>query len=173
MVARHWILPWYTFVALVDTANDCAVLWRKKLWRSLLRRLQYLFLRRAPAVRPQATARGLSRALACGMRVLLDVGITMLWPALSRPVDFPHLAVAVAFVFLSYDELLLSVHRMPVGARSNLRPAVRPKIVKKKTNKFVRWHADLFKRMAVSNRLPFTNFLHLPIRKASNEVDNC
>merc|ERR1711966_490110 len=34
-----------------------------------------------------------------------------------------------------------------VGARSNLRPVVRPKIVKKKTNKFVRWHADLFKRM--------------------------
>jgi hypothetical protein len=62
---------------------------------------------------------------------------------------------------------------MPVGSRSNLRPAVRPKIVKKKTNKFVRWHADLFKRMAVSNRLPFTNFLHLPVRKASNEVDNC
>ena len=40
--------------------------------------------------------------------------------------------------------------RMPVGSRSNLRPAVRPKIVKKKTNKFVRFHADLFKRMAVS-----------------------
>lgn len=34
-------------------------------------------------------------------------------------------------------------------ARSNLRPAVRPKIVKKKTNKFVRIEADLNKRMKV------------------------
>ena len=39
---------------------------------------------------------------------------------------------------------------MPSISRSNLRPAVRPKIVKKKTNKFVRIEADLFKRMAVS-----------------------
>ena len=62
---------------------------------------------------------------------------------------------------------------MPVGSRSNLRPAVRPKIVKKKTNKFVRWHADLFKRMAVSNRLPFPSFLHLPLCKASNDMGNC
>merc|ERR1711943_12617 len=36
--------------------------------------------------------------------------------------------------------------RMPVGSRSNLRPAVRPKIV--------RFHADLFKRMAQSWRKP-------------------
>jgi hypothetical protein len=36
-----------------------------------------------------------------------------------------------------------------VGARSNLRPAVRPKIVKKKTNKFVRFEADLHMRMKV------------------------
>ena len=43
------------------------------------------------------------------------------------------------------------VSRMPVGSKSSLRPAVRPKIVKKKTNKFVRFHADLFKRMAVRN----------------------
>ena len=35
-------------------------------------------------------------------------------------------------------------------SRSTLRPALRPKIVKKKTNKFVRFQADLFKRMAVS-----------------------
>ena len=38
---------------------------------------------------------------------------------------------------------------MPTS-RSTLRPALRPKIVKKKTNKFVRWHADLYKRMAVT-----------------------
>lgn len=36
------------------------------------------------------------------------------------------------------------------GARSNLRPAARPKIIKKKTNKFVRFEADMWKRMAVS-----------------------
>ena len=36
------------------------------------------------------------------------------------------------------------------NSKSSLRPASRPKIVKKKTNKFVRWHADLFKRMNVS-----------------------
>lgn len=104
MVARHWIWPWYTGVALVDMAHDCAALWGKKLWRSLMRRLQYLFFRLAPAVRPRAAARGLSRALACGMRVLVDGRITILWLALSRPVDFPHLVVAGAFVFLSYDE---------------------------------------------------------------------
>ena len=39
-------------------------------------------------------------------------------------------------------------------ARSNLRPAVRPKIVKKKTNKFVRIEADLNKRMKPSWRKP-------------------
>lgn len=49
---------------------------------------------------------------------------------------------------------------MPVGSRSNLRPAVRPKIVKKKTNKFVRFHADLFKRMAVRH-LPHPPFTFL------------
>ncbi|EKX51234.1 large subunit ribosomal protein L32e, cytoplasmic [Guillardia theta CCMP2712] len=43
---------------------------------------------------------------------------------------------------------------MAVGSRSKLRPAVRPKIVKKKSNKFVRFHADLFKRMAQSWRKP-------------------
>jgi len=43
---------------------------------------------------------------------------------------------------------------MPAGSKSSIRPAVRPKIVKKKTNKFVRWHADLFKRMAQSWRKP-------------------
>ena len=35
------------------------------------------------------------------------------------------------------------------SARSTLRPAVRPKIVKKKSNKFVRIEADMFKRMKV------------------------
>ena len=104
MDARHWIWPWYTGVASVDMACDCAVFWGKKLWRSLMRRLQYLFFRRAPAVRPQATARGLSRALACGMRVLVDDRITIFWLALWRPVDFPHLVVAGAVVFLSCDE---------------------------------------------------------------------
>eukprot|EP00292_Cryptomonas_paramecium_P014538 CAMPEP_0113676992 /NCGR_PEP_ID=MMETSP0038_2-20120614/8994_1 /TAXON_ID=2898 /ORGANISM="Cryptomonas paramecium" /LENGTH=139 /DNA_ID=CAMNT_0000594169 /DNA_START=47 /DNA_END=466 /DNA_ORIENTATION=+ /assembly_acc=CAM_ASM_000170 len=39
-------------------------------------------------------------------------------------------------------------------SRTNLRPALRPKIVKKKSNKFVRFHADLFKRMAQSWRKP-------------------
>eukprot|EP00961_Rhodomonas_salina_P223367 3020517-Rhodomonas_salina.3 len=44
---------------------------------------------------------------------------------------------------------LLLQGKMPVGSRSKLRPACRPKIVKKKTNKFVRFEADLFKRMNV------------------------
>eukprot|EP00281_Chroomonas_sp_CCMP1168_P023432 CAMPEP_0206228138 /NCGR_PEP_ID=MMETSP0047_2-20121206/9008_1 /ASSEMBLY_ACC=CAM_ASM_000192 /TAXON_ID=195065 /ORGANISM="Chroomonas mesostigmatica_cf, Strain CCMP1168" /LENGTH=139 /DNA_ID=CAMNT_0053651359 /DNA_START=451 /DNA_END=870 /DNA_ORIENTATION=+ len=41
-----------------------------------------------------------------------------------------------------------------VGARSNLRPAARPKIIKKKSNKFVRFEADLWKRMNPSWRKP-------------------
>jgi large subunit ribosomal protein L32e len=40
------------------------------------------------------------------------------------------------------------------SARSTLRPAVRPKIVKKKSNKFVRIEADMFKRMKQSWRKP-------------------
>ena len=39
-------------VALLDMEHVCAVLWAKKLWRSLLRRLQNLFFRRAPAAKP-------------------------------------------------------------------------------------------------------------------------
>mmetsp|Transcript_36185 Transcript_36185/g.85039 ORF Transcript_36185/g.85039 Transcript_36185/m.85039 type:complete len:140 (+) Transcript_36185:39-458(+) len=41
-----------------------------------------------------------------------------------------------------------------VGSASKLRPATRPKIVKKKTNKFVRFEADLFKRMNPAWRKP-------------------
>merc|ERR1711966_219076 len=41
-----------------------------------------------------------------------------------------------------------------VGARSNLRPVVRPKIVKKKSNKFVRFEADMWKRMNPAWRKP-------------------
>lgn len=40
-----------------------------------------------------------------------------------------------------------------VGSASKLRPASRPKVVKKKTNKFVRFEADLFKRMKVCTGL--------------------
>ncbi|KAJ1493722.1 ribosomal protein rpl32 [Baffinella frigidus] len=40
------------------------------------------------------------------------------------------------------------------NSKSSLRPSSRPKIVKKKSNKFVRWHADLYKRMNPSWRKP-------------------
>ena len=56
-------------------------------------------------------------------------------------------AARACYLFTAFR---VRARRMPSISRSSLRPAMRPKIVKKKTNKFVRIEADMFKRMAVS-----------------------
>ena len=58
--------------------------------------------------------------------------------------------MATARACCLFTAFRVRARRMPSISRSSLRPAVRPKIVKKKPNKLVRIEADMFKRMAVS-----------------------